>query len=296
MGSSRDSGADLDWAREAASWPNAQHSRFVNAGGLTWHLQDMGSGPAILLVHGTGASTHSWAGLAPLLAQRFRVIAPDLPGHAFSQLVSPARASLPGMAASMAALLEHLAVRPVWVVGHSAGAAVLARMCLDNAIAPAALISLNGALLPLRGLAGQIFAPAAKLLAGSSLVPRLFAWRAGDQRLVERLVRDTGSVPTPEMAARYHRLVRSPRHVTGTLRMMAGWDLSSLSRQLRKIAPLLYLIVCDNDRTVSPTEGRRLHRLLPGSRLIALPGLGHLGHEEAPERFAERIFAIADTA
>mgnify|MGYP001817698470 CR=1 FL=1 len=285
---------DLDWASDGSGWPNAAHSRFERVGDLTWHVQEMGSGPAMLLVHGTGSSTHSWAALAPLLATRFQVIAPDLPGHGFTQLGSQAQSSLPGMASSMAALLNRLALTPALAVGHSAGAAVLARMCLDGAISPRALISLNGALLPLRGLAGQFFAPAAKLLAGFSLVPRLFSWRGADRRVAERLIRDTGSTLEPEMVDLYHRLIRSPSHVSGTLRMMANWDLEPLSRQLHRIAPLLYLIACENDRTVPPSEARRLHRLLPESRLVALPGLGHLGHEERPERFAQLICEIAD--
>jgi magnesium chelatase accessory protein len=285
---------DLDWASDGSGWPNAAHSRFERVGDLTWHVQEMGSGPAMLLVHGTGSSTHSWAALAPLLATRFQVIAPDLPGHGFTQLGSQAQSSLPGMASSMAALLNRLALTPALAVGHSAGAAVLARMCFDGAISPRALISLNGALLPLRGLAGQFFAPAAKLLAGFSLVPRLFSWRGADRRVAERLIRDTGSTLEPEMVDLYHRLIRSPSHVSGTLRMMANWDLEPLSRQLHRIAPLLYLIACENDRTVPPSEARRLHRLLPESHLVALPGLGHLGHEERPERFAQLICEIAD--
>ena len=71
----------LDWALENSTWPHAEISRFHQVGGLRWHVQQMGEGPPILLIHGTGASTHSWRDLAPLLAERFTVIAADLPGH-----------------------------------------------------------------------------------------------------------------------------------------------------------------------------------------------------------------------
>jgi magnesium chelatase accessory protein len=91
----------------------------------------------------------------------------------------------------------------------------------------------------------------------------------------------------------YQRLVRSPRHVTGTLRMMANWDLAPLAPELHRIAPLLYLVACENDRTVPASEARRLHRLLPDSHLVRVPDLGHLGHEEEPRRFAELILDIA---
>ena len=58
----------LDWDRDGAGWPNRSSSRFVVSGAMRWHVQIMGQGPVMLLIHGTGASTHSWRRLAPLLA------------------------------------------------------------------------------------------------------------------------------------------------------------------------------------------------------------------------------------
>lgn len=66
------------------NWPHRDCSQFIEAAGLSWHVQRMGEGPALLLLHGTAAATHSWAGLMPLLARRFTVIAIDLPGHGFT--------------------------------------------------------------------------------------------------------------------------------------------------------------------------------------------------------------------
>ena len=54
----------------------------------------MGQGPVVLLIHGTGAASHSWRGLAPLLASDFTLIAPDLPGHGFTQTPLAHRLSL----------------------------------------------------------------------------------------------------------------------------------------------------------------------------------------------------------
>ena len=66
--------------------------------------------------------------LAPLLARSFTVVAPDLPGQGFTGLPGPERLSLPGMADGVAELTRVLGVDPAVAVGHSAGAAVLARM------------------------------------------------------------------------------------------------------------------------------------------------------------------------
>lgn len=182
-----------DWTREGRDWPNRESSRFVTAAGLRWHVQVTGHGPVLLLLHGTGAATHSWRDLLPLLARRFTVLAPDLPGHGFTETPPRHGLSLPGMACSLSELLNVLDSRPLLVCGHSAGAAILARMCLDGHIAPRVLVSLNGALLPLSGLPGRLFSPIAKLLAVNPLVPRLFAWRASDRVALDRLIDSTGS-------------------------------------------------------------------------------------------------------
>ncbi len=78
------------------------------------------------------------------------------------------------------------------MVGHSAGAAILARLCLDGAIKPALLVSLNGAFLPFEGAARFLFPSIAKLLFLNPLAPRLFAW-AADRKAVANLMRGTGS-------------------------------------------------------------------------------------------------------
>lgn len=282
-----------DWEREGRDWPNRAFSHFVSAGGVRWHVQRMGQGPVLLLIHGTGAATHSWRDLAPLLAEHFRVVAPDLPGHGFTQTPGPSGLSLPGMAQSLGRLLERLDARPDLVLGHSAGAAILARLCLDAAITPHALISLNGALLPLRGLAGHWFSPAAKLLAANPRVPRLFAWQANSPQAVQRLVDSTGSRIDPRGVELYRRLISTPGHVAATLRMMANWDLAPLVRDLPRLRTPLILVVAERDSTVRPAEARRIRELLPAAETHHLPDLGHLAHEERPSLVADLIRAIA---
>jgi len=279
----------LDWQRDGEDWPNRLASGFVEAGGIRWHVQQMGAGPVALLVHGTGSATHSWRELAPLLAHHFNVIAPDLPGHAFTGLPSAHRMSMQGMALGLAELLLALRVKPAIAVGHSAGAAILARMCLDGTIAPRSLISLNGALLPLRGAAGHLFSPIARLLAASSLVPRVFAWRARDPAAVRRLIASTGSRLQPGGIACYERLVRSPGHVEAALAMMANWDLRALERELPRLATPLLLVWASNDRTLPRAQQAALMRVLPQARTQELQGLGHLAHEEQPRLLAEAI-------
>jgi len=276
------------------AWPLRAASRFFTVDGLRWHVQKLGSGPAVLLLHGTGAATHTWRDLAPRLAERFTVVAPDLPAHGFTARPADDRGlSMAGMASGLQGLLRRMRIAPVLGVGHSAGAAILARMCLDGRPALQGIVSLNGALLELPGLPRLVFSPMARLLAANPLVPRLFAWRARDRTAVERLVESTGSRLGPEGIEQYARLVSDPAHVAGALGMMAQWDLASLKRDLPRLAIPLLLVVGGRDRTLPPSEAKRVQRLLPAARIIELPPLGHLAHEEQPDAVARLIVEFA---
>lgn len=281
----------LVWSRDGIDWPHREASRFVEAAGFRWHVQQMGpaDAPAMLLVHGTGAASHSWRGLAPLLAQRHLVIAPDLPGHGFTQSPRAQRLSLPGMAADLGALLRVLGVSPQIVVGHSAGAAILARMCIDASIAPRLLVSLNGAFLPYGGPAANFFSPLAKMLVLNPFVPSLFAWQASHKGAVERLIGNTGSTIDPVGIKLYGRLVANSDHVAAALRMMANWELEPLLRSLPAIQPRLVLVAAEGDRAIPPSVARKVREIQPKAVVERIPQLGHLAHEERPQLIADLI-------
>jgi magnesium chelatase accessory protein len=284
---------DLTWEREGRDWPNRDHSSFVRAGGLNWHVQRMGRGPILLLIHGTGASTHSWRDLAPRLARHFTVIAPDLPGHAFTSRPPARGLSLTNMTRSMCALIATLDVKPDIIVGHSAGAAIALRMALDGCVSPAAIVSLNGALFPFSGMARHIFPPVARLMLLNPLTPRVFASRAANSQRVMRMIENTGSRIDDTGLSLYRRLFRHHGHVLGALGMMANWDLEPLQRSFQTINTPVILVAADNDRAVPASNSLRARDELPNAKVVYLRGLGHLAHEEAPERVADIIESAA---
>ena len=274
-------------------WPNRYASRLVDAAGVRWHVQMMGEGPALLLLHGTGSTVHSWRDVAPLLAHRFMVIAPDLPGHGFSHVRRSSSLSLPGMAQAVAELLDRLEVAPALAVGHSAGAAVAIRMAADGALRPSALVSINGALLPLGGLAGRVFGPAARTLAlAPGLVASMVARRSASPGAVERMIRDTGSSLDPRGVELYRRVATWRPHVAGAIAMMARWDVRRLATSIPRLGLPLTLIVGSADRYVPPVQASRVRALVPAARMEILPGLGHLAHEQDPKR----VCAIVERA
>ncbi|MBP6268760.1 MAG: alpha/beta fold hydrolase [Rhizobacter sp.] len=291
--------ARLNWEQDGRDWPHREASQFVEAGGLRWHVQRFarttsasavpGPAPLALLLHGTGASSHSWHPMLPWLQPHFDLLLLDLPGHAYTSMPSAWQASLPGMAQSVRALLDALDTTPTIIIGHSAGAALGARMCLDGHASPQSLISINGAFLPLGGLAGVLFPPAAKLMAALPFAPGMVARRAADPRAIARLVSDTGSVLDEAGMALYGRIVSNPGHIEGALAMMANWDVQPLARDLPRLQTPVALIVADNDRAVPPAQAQRVLALLPPqarTTLTRLSGAGHIVHEEQPAQVA----------
>jgi magnesium chelatase accessory protein len=277
------------WNIDGKDWPNRSASQFVKVAGLSWHIQVMGTGPVLLMLHGTGAATHSWRGLAPLLAKHFTVVAPDLPGHGFTDLRSRLHMSLPHISRAIWGLLCALDFRPSFVVGHSAGAAIALRMALDGKISPCAIVSLNGALSPFPGLGAFLFPALAKLIFLNPLAAPLLTRRAADPAAVARMIEGTGSTLDAAGLGFYQRLLRTERHVEATLAMMANWDLRPLQRELPDLAVPVTLVAADRDRAVPPTVADDAKRCLPTARVFKLAGRGHLAHEEAPETIANII-------
>ncbi|MHB8284675.1 MAG: alpha/beta fold hydrolase BchO [Caulobacteraceae bacterium] len=277
------------WERLGHDWPNHEASRFLFAGGVRWHVQIMGSGPPLLLLHGMGAATHSWRDVAPLLARDFTLIAPDLPGHGFSDTPRGDGLSLPGMARALAALLAKLDLRPRFAVGHSAGAAIALRMMLDHRLGDGGLVSLNGALASFQGPSARIFPAMAKMLMLNPLTDRALALRAGRPGVVAKLIADTGSQLDAAGLRHYTQLLRTSGHIAGALGMMARWDLQALETDMAGLAAPLTLVAAAGDTAVPPSVAESVHARLPQSRLIVLPKLGHLAHEEAPAKAAAII-------
>jgi haloacetate dehalogenase len=102
---------------------------------ITFRLRRAGKGPPLLLLHGNPQTHAMWHRVAPVLAQRFEVICPDLVGYGFTTKppvsADHAAYSKRAMAADLIALMRGLGHERFSVVGHDRGARVAHRMALD---------------------------------------------------------------------------------------------------------------------------------------------------------------------
>ena len=281
----------MDWQRDGAGWPNATHSSFVRARPHLWHVQIMGAGPDLLLLHGTGGATHSWRDLMPMLATRFRCIAPDLPGQGFTRRGAMQRASLPLMAEDMWRLMDKLDARPALILGHSAGGALGLQMSLTR---PTPVMGLNAALEDFDGVAGWLFPMMARALATNPITaPAVAAMvRSAD---VGSLIRSTGSTLDAEGTALYARCLSNAEHVAGTLAMMSQWSLRGLRDRFDRLSAPVHLLAGAGDKTVPPDSAARMAARIPGATTALLLDLGHLAHEEDPQHLAALIMEFAET-
>ena len=283
----------LDWDTDGGDWPNRNASQFVRAGGIRWHVQTFGRGPPLLLIHGTAASTHSWRLLAPLLARTHSVLACDLPGHGFTDSLPGRVLSLSTMAKAVSELLQAMDFEPDWAIGHSAGAAILIRMCRDGGLKPSGgIIGLNAALQPFGGVSGRLFSPLARLLAASPLVAKLCNWRAGDVAAVDRVITGTGSKLDPTGLELYARLFRNPVHVAAALNMMANWNLDSMADDIAHLQYRLLLVACSGDLAVPAESAFQIRDHAAAVTVELVRGLGHLAHEEQPDVVAALLLRL----
>lgn len=269
------------------NWPHREFSRHIACRPHLWHVQIMGDGPLVLLLHGAGGATHSWRHLMPLLAASYKVVAIDLPGQGYTRMGARGRCGVDAIAADTVALCNDQGWEPAAIIGHSAGAAIALRMAEIRT--PKAVIGINAALGSFDGTAGWLFPMMAKLLSITPMLPQIFSKMSGTPGRVKTLLASTGSNIGPEGEAQYLTLVRQSGHVDGTLAMMAQWQLDGLLARLPAQSTPCLLITSSQDKAVPPEVSTKAAAQMPNAVCTDIPGLGHLVHEEAAGKVANQI-------
>jgi pimeloyl-ACP methyl ester carboxylesterase len=255
-------------------------------------FQDEGEGPPVVLVHGFPASSWQWRDFLPLLATRFRVIAPDLPGAGGSR---PAAAPL-DLAARTGAireLLSHLGVDAAAVVAHGSGGSVARRLLLDDAPPHVDALVLLGADMIGDAPAAGVSQVRAALEAVPNRDPRAFAARGIVREVFER-----GALVHDRLASRVLEGYAGPyadgdgpewlSRVAEGLAADAAADAEELDALARVDVPVL-ILWGEDDPLVPASVGERLNGSMPSSTLGLLPGCGHFLVDEAADTIAPMI-------
>ena len=263
-------------------WPNRSNSEFIKSDNYNWHIQKFGStGKKLLLIHGTGASSHSWYPLIENLNLEFEILCLDLPGHGFTRALARQKKQLVIIVDQISLLLRNIDFYPNIIMGHSAGAAVAYELAKKIETKPNT-IAINAAFGQFSGLAGVAFPYFAKIASSTTIPARFLSLLASKEEIVRKLLASTGSI-IPELQIKcYQYLFSNTEHVDGTLQMMADWDLGYFLDRLPEETAPIHFLVGDKDTTVPPHISKSWDQSMPNSSLTQFNGLGHLLHEESP--------------
>ncbi|WP_375401624.1 alpha/beta fold hydrolase [uncultured Amnibacterium sp.] len=227
--------------------------------------------PVVVLVHGWACDSSDWAELVPPLQDHARVITLDLPGHGRSAEHPPY--DLSSMASDVEAALDRLGVREAMLIGHSAGAEVVAQLALTRADLAARVVVVDPAYGVPDDERGQLELVAERM-------------RVEDPRAV--VADRIASIPEPAaLAARHRRLALSSRpdvvvEMFEKFNLSEGnWHYESEARRVLRALRAPVLAIYRNERRGA--IGRTLTSG-PSDRVLVHPG-GHWPHQERPQSF-----------
>ncbi|PTV96694.1 magnesium chelatase accessory protein [Rhodobacter aestuarii] len=265
-----------------ANWPYRSAAQMVRVERIDWWVVDTGprDAPALLLLHGLGASGHSFRRTIPGLAKHYRLIVPDLPGHGCTRTKDRDRLGLSPIAEDLCWLCDAMGVQPGAVIGHSAGGAIALQMALNTSIPR--VVGINAALDHFEGVTGVLFPLIARGLAAFPLTAPVAARLWASPARVSQLLDSTGSVIDAAGKAQYTTLVQDTEHVAGALDMMAQWRLDPLILNLPRLRKPALLLAGKGDKAVPPAVSESAAHAMPQVELRMMEG-GHLLHEVAPD-------------
>lgn len=256
--------------------------------------------PVVLLVHGIAGNAAQWDAVIPRLAERYRVVAPDLLGH--GQSAKPRTDySLGAYAVGLRDLLLALEIEHATVVGHSLGGGVAMQFAYayPELCERLVLVSSGGLGKEVHGLLKAVTWPGAEwvlpLISArqvqtlSSVVSRRFArvgLHAGPD--VAEMLRSFGSLSDPGARKAFLHTIRGVIDA-------AGQRVSARDRlYLAALIPSL-LVWGSKDPIIPVAHGEYAHEVMPNSRFEVFEGVGHFPQLERPEEFARVLLDFLDT-
>ena len=284
-------GPDHDYGRIGrAEWLGvdwSRHQHRLRIDGREANYVELGEGPALVFIHGLGASWQSWLEQMPEFGASHRVVAMDLPGFGYSE--SPSEdISIEYYARWTARFMDVLGIESAAVVGNSMGGFVSAELAIKFPERVQRLVFVSAAIFWQNRRRAQ---PLVQLARMSDAVVARALVRATDDIATRRRLRYAALASAGFRYPQYvsdelaHEMVRSARRTDGflpALEALAGYD---LEEELPKISCPTLIVWGANDQLVSVKDAERLEDLIPDSRREVFERTGHVAMLERPERF-----------
>lgn len=260
--------------------------------GVRVHYREWGQGPAVLLLHDLLMDHRAWRHIAPRLAEKHRVIAPDLPGFGASEKPTRYAFTREALASTVCDLLAGIDAPRVHVVGHGLGGAVALTLAADHPEVVESLSVMSTVVSPV----ATAFTSRAPLLpiVGPFVFKQLWN-RLLFQSHFRRTVYASAGYDRATVDA-YYEAFNSPeaRECAWLALDRAVQDRSALQPRLRKITAKTLVLWGASDARHRPSLGWELAQQIPGSRLELIANAGHSPAEEQPDELIERLFPQLD--
>lgn len=263
----------------------AEPSRFVEVEGVRVHYRDQGSGPPLLLIHGTSSSLHTWDAWTAQLADHRRVVRLDLPGFGLTGPAPDHDYRAARYARFVARFLERLGIDRVDVAGNSLGGRVAMELTLAHPERVRRLVLVDAA-----GLSGQKPPPVFRLARIPGL-NALLRW-VTPRFMVRHNVEEVYGVPSrvdEALVDRYQAMLLRAGNRAALIDRLTGPRDRDLDAHLAEIHVPTLLLWGARDRWIPLSFGRRLERGIAGAELRVYDDAGHVPMEEKPLETARDV-------
>jgi pimeloyl-ACP methyl ester carboxylesterase len=259
----------------------ARPSDMIEVAGTRLHVRDTGprEAPAVVLLHGFGASLHTWEPWASALETTHRVVRFDLPGSGLSEPDATGIYTEARNLELLAALLDRLGIAKAALVGNSVGGRISWRFAAGHPDRVTKLVLVSP-----DGFASPGFEYGKPYDASVAIEAMRFVLPAFVLRMSLAPAYGDPAAMTDDLARRYHDLMRAPGARAAMIARLRQTVLVDPAPLLARIAAPVLLVWGEKDAMIPVTNAQDYLRALGNARLVTFPDLGHVPHEEAPER------------
>ena len=263
----------------------------IEVDGVRLHVRDSGpkAAPAVILIHGFGASLHTWEPWAQALSEKHRVVRFDLPG---SGLSAPDPTGLYTDARSLQLLqdlMDRLGIARASVIGHSIGGRMAWTFAATQPqrVDKLVLVAPDGFASP-----GFEYGRAPEVPASFRLMKHVLP-----KPLLRMSLEPAYADPSfldEARTTRYHDLMLAPGSRDALLSRMEQTVLVDPLPLLRRIQAPTLLVWGEQDAMIPFANSAEYLKAIPQAKLVALPAIGHLPQEEAAERALQAVAEFLD--
>ena len=272
---------DLNELKVKYAYPS---SSFISIDGINVHYRDVGKGEAILLIHGTGASLHTWEKWIDILSPGYRVISFDLPGFGLTGPDPNHNYQISRYTAILDSLMVKLKVDSFHIAGNSLGGLVAWRYTSQF---PQKILTLNlidAAGLPQPGKKPPFIFQLAKLPVLSTLMQKVTPKSIIENSMLDVYKND--HLVTEKLIDRYFELSLREGNRTAFVKRMSQLNEKLDINDLKNITAPVLIQWGKDDRWIPLAKGHEFKKIIPKAEL-KIYNSGHVPMEENPMETVE---------